>query len=405
MSLPHAMSSSSVPMPCPHPMSPCSVPVQCPPHAMSSCNVFMQCPSAIPKQTPHAMSPYNVPMHPPAATPHETLCHPHLAVPVSPGWCWRPRPGGHCVPDGLRGGGPAQHSRAPAPGQPRAATSGVFPSTPHVPMSPPCVLNVPMSPPCVLNAPVSPSGPMGVFVHPSCVPCGVPLSVLAWCSHSPMSPSPSPGCHRLSSHPCHIRHVPHAQCPPSVPRVLMHPHISMFPICPHVPQCPPIPYVSPVSSTSPHVPMSPHVPVSSHPMSWCRRTRHCPRHPPSCGATWRHWGPLGQPSQPTRWHWWTPAPQGHNLLWSACVAWPERPTVSTRQGPHGVTPIPESLEVRGFRTTSRELVAPGCLGPLGLLDPTLLGPHGLVAPGHLGPHGLVDPIHWLVAPGFLLPMG
>lgn len=135
------------------------------------------------------------------------------------------------------------------------------------------------------------------------------------------------------------------QCPPSVPHVLMPPHISMFPICLYIPRCPPIPFVSPMPS------MSPHVPVSSHPMSWCRRTRHCPRHPPSCGATWRRWGPLGQPSRPTRWHWWTPAPQGHNLLWSACVAWPARPTVSTRQGPYGVNPMPESLEVRGFRTT------------------------------------------------------
>lgn len=202
------------------------------------------------------MSPYNVPMHPPAATPHETLCHPHLAVPVSPGRCWRPRPGGHCVPDGLRGGGPAQHPRASAPGQPRPATSGVSPSPPHVCMSPPCVFNVLMSPPRVLNAPVSPSGPMGVFVHPSCVPCGVPLSVLAshWCPHSPRSLSPSPGCHRLSSHPYHIPHVPHApmspKCPPCphaptylhVPHMSLHPSVSPHTLCVpnafYVPPCP-----------------------------------------------------------------------------------------------------------------------------------------------------------------------
>lgn len=254
MKNPHAMSPCNVPMQCPYAASPCNVPVQCP-YAMSPpCNVLMQHLYAVSLCNPHAKSPRNVPMHPPTANPHETLCHPHLAVPVSPGRCWRPRPGGHCVPDSLRGGGPAQRPCPPAAGQPRAATSGVSPSPPHVPMSPPCVF----------NAPVSPSGPMGIFVHPSRVPCGVPLSVFAshWCPHAPMSPSPGSGPHPLPPHPSHICHVPHAPMSPmsSCPHISpCSPYVPMslsVPPCPLCPQCLPRPpmFPCPPMSQCPHIP-------------------------------------------------------------------------------------------------------------------------------------------------------
>lgn len=239
------------PMPCLHAVSPCHVPTQCP-RAVSLCNVP-------PVQCPHAASLCSVPLQSPSKLPTPcprtiSLCTLPLQPPMRP--CVTPTWLSLCPQGGVGDPGPEATVSLTAFVVVALHSTRVLlpPDSPDQQLLV-CPHPLSMSPPRVLNAPVSPSGPMGVFVHPSCVPCGVSLSVLAWCSHSPMSPSPSPGCRRLSSHPCHIRHVPHAPMSPKCPP------------CPHAPTYLHVPHMSPRPSVSPHtlcVPSVLHVPPCSH---------------------------------------------------------------------------------------------------------------------------------------------
>lgn len=264
------------PMPCLHAVSPCHVPTQCPravslcnvppvqcPHAASLCSVPLQSPSKLPTPCPHTTSLCTLPLQPP------------MRPCVIPTWLFL------CPQGGVGDPGPeatvsltafvvvALHStRVLLP--PDSPEQQLLVCSHPLPMSP-CPLLVSSMSPCPLPVSSMPLCPLLVLWASSCIPHVSPVVSPCLSLHG-VPTLPCPQVPVLGAIAC--PHTPAIsamsfmpQCPPSVPRVLMHPHISMFPICPHVPQCPPIPYVSPVSSTSPHVPMSPHVPVSSHPMS------------------------------------------------------------------------------------------------------------------------------------------
>lgn len=210
---------------------------------------------------------------------------------------------------------------------------------------------------------VRPISPSRVLVPIPFVPCApishIPTSLI--CPQSPLRPPsvppslihPYPPCSRMS-------HVP--QCPPIPP----YPLLSPIPPCPPVSQCPLIP-LCPLSPGVPHVPVYPHVslvppcpcpPVSPtppclprlfmspHSMSHCHRTNPCPEPPRSYGAAWSSWGPMGRPSQPMRWHWWTPLLRGRIRQWNVCGAWPGAPTVR----PHGAVALDAFVTMGGSWT-------------------------------------------------------
>lgn len=181
-----------------------------------------------------------------------------------------------------------------------------------------------------------------------CVPCPHPC-VLVLISMCPLCPIPQIPTSPICSHTL--------LCPPSVPPsfILHYPPYSHMSPCPPVSPHPSVSPCPPVSPTSLYVPMSPSVPhvrvlqyppclpvslhaphsMAPHSMSHCHRTNPCPGPPRSSGATWSSWGPMGQPSHPMHWHWWTPLLRGRIRRWNVCGAWPGAPTVRLSLSPWG----------------------------------------------------------------------